>query len=169
MIDGMLNFLDVLHQVSRRSLEVVRGSTSLSYLKELFLSVYQDDAFTLSGEFTGQVPITDRCTRLRAHRLRWSKLEWVNSTTIELPVGGLEPDSILRRNVVCFPSGPMCLRFVQLPSEVNGEHRTREWDVALKFGPPSVFKFDGDYMDFDPAGDVFIFLDNGPVMQVDHR
>jgi len=169
MIDEMLNYLDVLRQVSHRSLEVVRGSTSLSYLKELFLSAYQDDAFRLGREITRQVSITDRCARLRAHRLRWNKLEWVRSTTINLPVRGLEPDSVLRRNVVCFPTGPGCLRFVQLPSEVNNEPRTREWDVSLKLEPRSVFQFYGDHMDFDPAGDVFIFLDNGQAMQVDRR
>ena len=150
----------MLHQVSHRILEVVRGSASLSYLKELFLSVYQDEAFTLGGEFTGQVSIADRCARLRAHRLRWNKLEWRNSTTIDLPVRDSRPDSVLRRNVVCFPIGPASLRFVQLPSEVNGEHQTREWDVALKLKSQSAFKFDGDLMDFDPAADVFIFLDN---------
>ena len=169
LIDKVLNFLNVLHQASRRSLEVIRGSASLSYLKELFLSPYQDDAFTLGGEFTGHVPIADRCARLRAHRLRWNKLEWVSSTTIDLPVRGSEPDSVLRRNVICFPSGPTCLCFVQLPSEVNNESRTREWHVTLKLGPRSVFRFYGDHMDFDPAGDVFIFLDNGQAMQVDRR
>ena len=169
MIDGMLNSLDVIHQVSRRALEVIRGSTSLSYIKELFLSAYQDDAFTLSGEFTGRVPITDRYARLRAHRLRWNKLEWVCSTTIDLPIRGSEPDSVLRRNVVCFPSGPTRLRLVQLPSEVNDEHRIQEWHVTLKLESRSVFKFDGDHLDFDPAGDVFIFLDNGRTFQMDRR
>ena len=169
VIDEMLNFLDMLRQVSHRSLEVVRGSTSLSYLKELFLSAYQDDTFTLGREFTGQVSIADRCARLRAHRLRWNKLEWVSSTTIHLPVRGSETDSVLRRNVVCFPSGPACLRFVQLPSEVNNEPRTREWNVALKLEPRSVFQFCGDHMDFDPVGDVFIFFDNGQAMHVDRR
>ena len=161
----MLNFLYVLHQVNHRALEVVRGSASLSYLKELFLSAYQDDAFTPSGEFTRQIPIADRCARLRAHRLRWNKLEWMNSATIDLPVRGLEVDSILRRNVVCFPTGPRSLRFVQLPSKVNDEHRIREWDVVLKRDFQSAFKFDGGHIDFDPAADVFIFLDN---MQATH-
>lgn len=160
----MLNILDVLHQVSHRALEVVRGSASLSYLKELFLSAYQDDAFTLGGESTGQVPITDRCARLRAHRLRWNKVEWTNSTTIDLPVKYSNHDSVLRRNVVCFPTGPASLRFVRLPSEVNNERWAQKWDVVLKLESRSAFKFDGGYMDFDPAADVFIFLDNGPVM-----
>jgi len=96
-------------------------------------------------------------------------MEWVSNTTIKLPISGSEPDSVLRRNVVCFPSGPTCLRFVQLPSEVNNESRAREWHIALKLEPRSVFQFYGDHMDFDPAGDVFIFLDNGRAMQVDRR
>ena len=88
-------------------------------------------------------------------------MEWVNRTTIDLPVRGSKPDSVLRRNVVCFPTGPTSLRFVQLPSEVNGEHRTRKWGVTLKLEFQSAFKFDGDHMDFDPAVDVFILLDIG--------
>lgn len=94
----------------------------------------------------------------------------MNSTTIDLPVRGSEPDSVLRRNVVCFPTGPTSLHFVQLPSEVNGEHRTRAWDMELRVEPRSVFKFDGNHIDFDPAADVFIFLDNRrPVMHGANR
>lgn len=94
----------------------------------------------------------------------------MDSGIIDLPLRGSGVDSVLRRNVVCFPIDSTSLRFVQLPSKVEDEHQTRKWDVALKLESRSIFKFHGGHMDFDPATNVFILLDNERVMnEVNHR
>jgi hypothetical protein len=123
--------------------EVVKSSPLVQYRAKLFLHGFWDDFDRRST-----IDISARQSQLRAYRSRWSRLEWAERTTMELPgtdvgvMGGVFHAMVNNRS----------LHFVRLPSISRGVTQA-EWTL-----PDLGFSIEHFSMDLVP--DLLVALEN---------